>query len=45
MERLQQAVTAGFKDAAHIKQDKALDFLRDRADFKSLISKLEKSSD
>jgi hypothetical protein len=35
---LQQAVAAGYKDAATMKKDKDLDALRDRADFKKLLA-------
>jgi tetratricopeptide (TPR) repeat protein len=38
---LKQAVAAGYKDAAHIKQDKDLDALRDRADFTKLVTMVE----
>jgi eukaryotic-like serine/threonine-protein kinase len=38
---LQKAVTAGFKDVADLKQDKDLEALRDRADFRKLVSDLE----
>jgi hypothetical protein len=37
---LKQAVAAGFNDAAHMKQDKDLDALRDREDFKKLLAGL-----
>ncbi len=36
-----QAVAAGYKDAAHIKQDKDLGALRERDDFKALLAELE----
>jgi tetratricopeptide (TPR) repeat protein len=39
---LKQAVAAGYKDAAHMKQDKDLDSLRAREDFKKLIAELER---
>ena len=42
MELLQKAVTAGYKDAAHVKKDPDLDPLRDREDFKTLLADLEK---
>jgi tetratricopeptide (TPR) repeat protein len=42
---LQKAVAAGWKDAAHMKADTALDFLRDREDFKKLMAELEKQSE
>ena len=35
---LHKAVAAGFKDAEHIKQDKDLDALRGREDFKKLLA-------
>jgi tetratricopeptide (TPR) repeat protein len=38
---LKRAVAAGYKDAAHMKQDKDLDALRDREDFKKLLAELE----
>lgn len=41
MDWLKQAVAAGFKDVAHMKQDTDLDALRDRDDFKKLIAELE----
>jgi serine/threonine protein kinase/tetratricopeptide (TPR) repeat protein len=41
MTLLKQAVTAGFNDVAHMKQDKDLDALRDRADYQELIAELE----
>ena len=44
MEMLQKAVKAGFKDAAHMAKDKDLDPLRERDDFKKLVSELEKSA-
>ena len=37
---LKQAVAAGFKDAAHLMQNKDLDVLRDLQDFKELVAKL-----
>ena len=37
---LRKAVAAGFKDVAALKQDKDLDALRDRADFRKLVSDL-----
>ena len=42
LELLRKAVKAGYKDAAHMKQDKDLDLLRDREDFKKLLAELEK---
>ena len=41
MELLQQAVNAGYKDAAHMKKDTDLDPLREREDFKKLLAELE----
>ena len=41
MEWLRKAVTAGWKDVARMKTDTELDALRDRDDFKKLISDLE----
>jgi serine/threonine protein kinase/tetratricopeptide (TPR) repeat protein len=38
---LKQAVAAGYKNAAHMKEDKDLDALRDREDFKKLLTDLE----
>jgi tetratricopeptide (TPR) repeat protein/predicted Ser/Thr protein kinase len=38
---LKQAVAAGYRNVARMKQDKGLDVLRDRADFKELIAVLE----
>jgi serine/threonine protein kinase len=38
---LKQAVAAGYKNAAHIAQDKDLDALRDRAEFTKLVAPLE----
>jgi len=37
---LKQAVAAGFNDAAHIEKDKDLDALRDREDFRKLLTEL-----
>jgi hypothetical protein len=45
MARLTQAVAAGYKDAAHIAQDRDLDALRDRADFRKLVTMLGDSRD
>jgi hypothetical protein len=39
---LQQAVAKGYKNAAHMKQDKDLDALREREDFQKLLAELEK---
>jgi len=41
---LRKAVTAGYKDAEHMKQDKDLDALREREDFKKLFAELEAKS-
>ncbi|HEV8071942.1 MAG TPA: serine/threonine-protein kinase [Planctomycetaceae bacterium] len=41
MDWLKQAAAAGFKDAAHIKQDKDLNALRARPDFQQLVAKLQ----
>jgi tetratricopeptide (TPR) repeat protein len=41
---LTKAVAAGYKDAAHIRKDANLDFLRDREDFKKLLASLEAKS-
>jgi serine/threonine protein kinase len=41
MALLKQAVAKGYKDAAHMKQDIDLDALRDREDFKKLVTELE----
>jgi hypothetical protein len=38
---LKQAVAAGYKNAARVKQDKDLDALRERADFTSLVTTLQ----
>jgi tetratricopeptide (TPR) repeat protein len=38
---LMQAVAKGFKNAAHMKEDKDLDALRPRLDFQKLLAKLE----
>jgi hypothetical protein len=42
---LVQAVAAGYKDAAQMKEDKDLDALRDREDFKKLLAGLEAGRD
>jgi hypothetical protein len=39
---LRQAIDKGFKDVAHMKKDTDLDPLRDREDFKKLLTELEK---
>jgi serine/threonine protein kinase/tetratricopeptide (TPR) repeat protein len=41
MALLEQAVARGYKNAAHMKQDRDLDALRERADFQKLLAKLE----
>jgi serine/threonine protein kinase/tetratricopeptide (TPR) repeat protein len=41
MAMLRDAVAKGFKDTAHMKQDKDLDPLRGREDFKKLLAELE----
>jgi serine/threonine protein kinase/tetratricopeptide (TPR) repeat protein len=41
MAYLKQAVAAGYKDAVHMKQDKDLEALRNRDDFKKLVADLE----
>jgi serine/threonine protein kinase len=41
VERLTQALRAGYKDAKHIKEDKDLAPLRSRADFNKLLAELE----
>jgi tetratricopeptide (TPR) repeat protein len=41
MESLHKAAKAGYKDAAHMKKDKDLDPIRDREDFKKLLTELE----
>jgi TPR repeat protein len=38
---LTKAVAAGYKDAAHMKKDTDLDFLRDREDFQKLLAELD----
>lgn len=42
MELLRKSVKAGYKDVAHLKQDKDLDPLRERDDFKKLLAELQK---
>ena len=42
---LKKAVAAGYKDAAQIKQDKDLSFLRDREDFAKLMTMLARAQD
>ena len=41
MEWLKQAVAAGYNNFAHMKQDKDLDILHEREDFKKLMARLE----
>jgi hypothetical protein len=41
MKLLRDAVSKGYKDAAHVKKDTDLDPLRQREDFKKLITELE----
>jgi serine/threonine protein kinase len=41
MKMLRDAVSKGFKDTAHMKQDKDLDPLREREDFKKLLAEVE----
>jgi tetratricopeptide (TPR) repeat protein len=41
LELLRRAIAKGFKDAAHMKKDKDLESLRDRADFQKLLQDLE----
>jgi hypothetical protein len=38
-------VAAGYKDGEHLKNDKNLDALRDREDFKALVAELEKGQE
>ena len=38
---LNQAIAAGFKNAAYLKRDRDLNALRDRADFAKLVTRLE----
>jgi hypothetical protein len=42
---LKQAVAAGYKNAAQLKQDRNLDALRNRADFTKLVTELEGTRD
>ena len=44
VEILRQAVAKGYKDAPHMKQDRDLDALRERDDFKKLLAELEVAS-
>ncbi len=41
---LQQAIAAGYNDAAHIEKDSDFDAIRDRPDFKKLLADLKKGS-
>jgi serine/threonine protein kinase/tetratricopeptide (TPR) repeat protein len=45
MALLHKAVKAGYKDAAHMKQDRDLDSLRGREDFKNLLAELTSGKD
>ena len=38
---MKQAIAKGYKNAAHMKRDKDLDPLRQRDDFKKLLTELE----
>jgi len=42
---LEQAVAAGYKDAAHMRKDKDLDSVRNRDDFKKLIGELDRANE
>src|SRR5262249_32535034 len=42
---LRRAVAAGYRNAAHMKQDRDLDALRDRADFTEIVGALEGTRD
>ena len=42
MKMLREAVKRGFKDAAHMRQDKDLESLFNRTDFQMLLKELEK---
>jgi hypothetical protein len=42
---LKQAVAAGYNNAAHMRRDSDLDALRDRGDFRELVTKLEGTRD
>jgi hypothetical protein len=44
MKLLGDAVSKGYKDAAHMKKDTDLDPLRQRPDFQKLIAELEKAA-
>ena len=41
MDLLEKAVRLGYREHRHIRQDKDLDPIRDRDDFKTLIARLE----
>jgi serine/threonine-protein kinase len=41
LDLLRQAIQKGYQDVAHMKKDKDLDPLRDRADFQKLLAELE----
>ncbi len=43
MNLLRQAVAKGFKDDTYMKEEKDLDSLREREDFKKLIAELKKA--
>jgi hypothetical protein len=43
IELLQKAVQAGYKDTVRMKKDRYLDELREREDFKQLLTELEKT--
>ena len=40
---LKQAVAAGYRNAAHMREDRDLDALRDRADFQELLTGVERA--
>jgi serine/threonine protein kinase/tetratricopeptide (TPR) repeat protein len=42
---LTRAVAAGYANAAHIRKDADLDFLRDRADFQKLVAELDRKQE
>jgi tetratricopeptide (TPR) repeat protein len=44
VEILRQAVAKGYKEAAHMRQDRDLDALRERDDFKKLLAELDAAS-
>src|SRR5262249_364483 len=41
---LRHAIAKGYKEAAHMKKDTALDALRQRGDFQKLLAELERGS-